>query len=117
MDAMALTGASRIKVLRYALLPDVMPNFVAVTLYMWEFSVRTSTILGIVGAGGIGQTLKNTIDLLDFPQMITVLAVILTMVTLMDMLSDALRRRILQDRAAGQTIAPRRLSEEVPNRA
>jgi phosphonate transport system permease protein len=117
MEAVALTGASRIKVLVYALFPDIMPNFIAVALYMWEFSVRTSTVLGIVGAGGIGQTLKNTIDLLDFPKMITVLGVILIMVTLMDMISDALRRRILQDRAAGNIAAPRRVALEVTNNA
>lgn len=98
IDAVSLTGAQRVKVLWHALIPDVMPNFIAVSLYMWEFSVRTSTVLGIVGAGGIGQTLKNTIDLLDFPQMFTVLAVILIMVTFIDMLSDALRRMILKDR-------------------
>lgn len=117
MEAVALTGASRIKVLVYALFPDIMPNFIAVALYMWEFSVRTSTVLGIVGAGGIGQTLKNTIDLLDFPKMITVLGLILIMVTLMDMISDALRRRILQDRAARNIAAPRRVAMEVTNSA
>lgn len=95
VEAVSLTGASKIKVFRYALLPDVMPNLIAVLLYMWEFTVRTSTILGIVGAGGIGQTLKDTIDLLDFPKMITVLAVILIMVWLIDLLSDYLRRRVL----------------------
>jgi len=95
LDAVSLTGAGKIKVFRYALLPDIMPSLISVTLYMWEYTVRTSTILGIVGAGGIGQTLKDTIDLLEFPKMMTVLGVILIMVWLIDVLSDFLRRKIL----------------------
>lgn len=112
MEAVALTGASKIKVIRYALLPDVAPNLIAVTLYMWEYTVRTSTILGIVGAGGIGQTLKDTIDLLDFPKMVTVLAVILVMVWLIDLLSDFLRRRVLHASAAEAELAPTKVPSE-----
>lgn len=112
MEAVALTGASKIKVYRYALLPDVSPNLIAVTLYMWEYTVRTSTILGIVGAGGIGQMLKDTIDLLDFPKMITVLAVILAMVWLIDLLSDFLRRQILQSRNGESLPPPDRIAME-----
>lgn len=109
LEAVALTGANKIKVLRYALLPDVAPNMIAVLLYMWEFTVRTSTILGIVGAGGIGQTLKDTIDLLDFPKMITVLAVILLMVWVIDLLSDFLRRRILNASTRNAMPAPHKV--------
>lgn len=117
MEAVALTGASKIKVMRYALLPDVAPNLIAVTLYMWEYTVRTSTILGIVGAGGIGQTLKDTIDLLDFPKMVTVLAVILVMVWLIDLLSDFLRRRVLHASAAEAELAPTKVPSEESSHA
>lgn len=116
MDAVALTGANRLKVIRYALIPDVAPNMIAVTLYMWEYTVRSSTILGIIGAGGIGQTLKDTIDLLDFPKMITVLAVILLMVWMIDSLSAALRRAILEPRQVDALPATRRSSlPEMPH--
>lgn len=94
-QAVELTGAGALRSLRYALLPDVWPNIVAVTLYIWEFNVRASTVLGIVGAGGIGQTLKDTIDLLDFPKMATVLGVILALVVAIDNLSAILRRHVL----------------------
>lgn len=112
LEAVALTGASKIKVLRYALLPDVAPNLIAVSLYMWEYTVRTSTILGIVGAGGIGQTLKDTIDLLNFPKMITVLAVILAMVWMIDLLSDFLRRRVLHANTIDSLPAPQRVAHK-----
>jgi phosphonate transport system permease protein len=95
IEAVKLTGAGPVKTFRYALLPDVFPNIVAVILYIWEFNVRASTVLGIVGAGGIGQTLKDSIDLLDFPKMLTVLGVILIMVIAIDTLSGWLRRRVL----------------------
>lgn len=93
-EAAALTGASRIKVIAYALLPDVMPQLASILLYVWEFNVRASTVLGIVGAGGIGQELKNNIDLLDFPRVFAILLIILAMVTVIDQTSAWLRRRI-----------------------
>ena len=106
LDALALTGASRAKIIRYGLIPDVMPHLIASVLYIWEFSVRTSTVLGIVGAGGIGQTLKDTVDLLEFNKMITVLAVILLMVSAIDFISDRLRYLILDTKREGFETLP-----------
>ena len=51
---------ARLKIIRFAVIPDALPALSSITLYMWEFSVRASTILGVVGAGGIGQELKNS---------------------------------------------------------
>lgn len=114
IEAVRLTGASPTKTFRYALIPDVWPNIVAVTLYIWEFNVRASTVLGIVGAGGIGQTLKDSIDLLDFPKMSTILGVILIMVIAIDILSSWLRRMVLNPGAkrSSPLLAPRRASNE-----
>jgi phosphonate transport system permease protein len=58
-----------VKVLAFALLPDVAPSLASVGLFWWEFNVRASTVLGVVGAGGIGQELKNSMDLLLFPRL------------------------------------------------
>src|SRR3981189_720906 len=71
LEAAALTGANRLKVIRYALLPDILPNLTSIALYVWEFNVRSSTVLGVVGAGGIGQELKNSVDLLVFARLFT----------------------------------------------
>ena len=65
------------------------------SLFWWEFNVRASTVLGVVGAGGIGQELKNSMDLLDFPRLFTIIAVILIVVTLLDQLSSWLRRKLV----------------------
>jgi phosphonate transport system permease protein len=94
LEAAAATGASRLKVLAFALFPDVAPNMVSVGLFWWEFNVRASTVLGVVGAGGIGQELKNSMDLLDFPRLLTIIGLILIMVTVIDHGSQWLRQRL-----------------------
>ncbi|MDX2265839.1 MAG: phosphonate ABC transporter, permease protein PhnE [Hyphomicrobiales bacterium] len=95
LEAAAMSGAGRAKVVLFALLPDVRPALSSITLYMWEFNVRASTVLGVVGAGGIGQELKNSVDLLAFDRVFAILIIILAMVTLIDAVSQALRRRLL----------------------
>jgi phosphonate transport system permease protein len=95
IEAVTMTGAGRLKVIRYALVPDVLPSLSSIVLYMWEWSVRASTVLGVVGAGGIGQELKNSVDLLQFDRVLTILLLVLAMVTLIDGVSAWLRRRLV----------------------
>jgi phosphonate transport system permease protein len=95
IEAVSVTGASKLKVVRYALIPDVLPSLSSTLLYMWEWSIRASTILGVVGAGGIGQELKNSIDLLAFDKALTILLLILAMVSVIDGISAAIRRRLV----------------------
>ncbi|MFM7780727.1 MAG: PhnE/PtxC family ABC transporter permease, partial [Alphaproteobacteria bacterium] len=64
-------------------------------LYVWEFNIRASSVLGLVGAGGIGQELKNAVDLLDFSRVLAILALIVAMTLTADRLSAALRARLL----------------------
>ena len=85
----------RLRAYLYALLPDVLPTLLSITLFWWEFNVRASTVLGVVGAGGIGQELKNSMDLLNFPRLATIIILILLIVTGIDQLSSWLRRQLL----------------------
>jgi phosphonate transport system permease protein len=94
VEAALMTGAGRLKVIIYALLPDVLPSLASVGLYIWEFNVRASTVLGIVGAGGIGQELKSSIDILDFPRVFAILLIILVMVSVIDQVSAVVRKRL-----------------------
>jgi phosphonate transport system permease protein len=94
LEAAAVTGASRLKVVAFALVPDALPSMASVALFWWEFNVRASTVLGVVGAGGIGQELKNSMDLLDFPRLLTIILIILAMVTVIDHVSASVRRRL-----------------------
>ncbi len=95
LHAVETTGAGRLTAIAYALVPDVTPMMLSTTLYWWEFNVRASTVLGVVGAGGIGQELKNSMDLLDFARLFTIIAVILIVVTALDQLSGWLRRKLI----------------------
>jgi phosphonate transport system permease protein len=95
LEAVRTTGAGRITAILYALVPDLLPVLLSATLFWWEFNVRASTVLGVVGAGGIGQELKNSMDLLDFPRLFTIIGVILIVVTALDALSGYCRRRLV----------------------
>jgi len=95
IEALTATGASRLLVWRYGLLPTIAPGLASVLLYMWEFNIRSSTVLGLVGAGGIGQQLKNAVDLLDFARVAPIIGVILLMVAFVDGLSAFVRRRLV----------------------
>jgi phosphonate transport system permease protein len=95
LEAVSTTGAGRYSAILYALLPDVLPVLLSTTLFWWEFNVRASTVLGVVGAGGIGLELKNSMDLLDFSRLFTIIALILVVVTLLDQFSSWLRKRLI----------------------
>jgi len=94
LEAAELTGAGRLKTSSFTLLPDVLPSISGIGLYLLEFNIRASTVLGVVGAGGIGQELKNSVDLLAFDRLATILVVILIMVTAVDQLSGRLRKAL-----------------------
>lgn len=95
LEAAAMSGAGHSKVMSFAVFPAVLPNLSSVSLYVWEANVRTSTVLGIVGAGGIGIEIKAAIDLLDFQRLFTLTIAVLIMVTLIDQLSAWIRRRLV----------------------
>jgi phosphonate transport system permease protein len=88
------TGAGRLRTFLFAVLPEALPGLSGITLYLWEFNVRASMILGIVGAGGIGYELQVSIKLLDFQRTAAILLLVLFLVTLIDAASAWLRRRL-----------------------
>jgi phosphonate transport system permease protein len=94
MLAIEAGGVGRIKAIFHALVPDALPVLASVTLFWWEFTVRHSIALGIVGAGGIGQDVKNAIDLLNFPHLGVLILIIVAMVTVIDQISSRLRRAL-----------------------
>jgi phosphonate transport system permease protein len=94
-EAVRAAGAGRFGAILYALVPDILPVLLSTALYLWEFNIRASTVLGVVGAGGIGLELKNSVDLLDFSRLFTIIAVILVIVTALDQLSNWLRRQLV----------------------
>ncbi|WP_341213371.1 phosphonate ABC transporter, permease protein PhnE [uncultured Limimaricola sp.] len=95
VEALEATGASRFKVIAYAIVPQVMPTFWAVSILRWDINLRESTVLGLVGAGGIGIILQGAIDTFNWREAATVLIAILGLVILGEIVSAWLRRRIL----------------------
>jgi len=94
VEAALSAGASRAQAATTVLLPETLPQTVSTLLYVWEFNIRASTVLGVVGAGGLGQELKNAVDLLDFNRGLAILLIIVTMVLAADRLSVTLRQRM-----------------------
>jgi len=94
-EALRALGANRLKLARYAVLPQVMPQFTAYTLYILDRNIRMATVIGLVGAGGIGQELKGRFDLYAYGHVATILIAIFIMVLLIDQLSAKLRRKLL----------------------
>ena len=80
------------QVITHGVLPQVIPQFADVTMYRWEYNFRASTVMGMVGAGGIGTELIGSLRLLDYPQVAAIMIVILVAVTIVDSLSNWLRR-------------------------
>src|SRR5690606_39102722 len=95
VEALEATGASRLKVIVYAIVPQVMPTFWAVSILRWDINLRESTVLGLVGAGGIGIILQGAIDTFNWPEVAMVLLAILALVILGEIASAMMRRRIL----------------------
>jgi phosphonate transport system permease protein len=93
IDALVATGASFIKVIRYAVIPQIMPFFVSMTLYRFESDVRSATILGFTGAGGIGMYLYDKLRSYDNHHVTTILIVIIATVALVDRFSAMVRRK------------------------
>lgn len=95
VEALVATGASKWQVIIYAIVPQILPEFVTLCLYRWELNFRSATILGIVGAGGIGFELITSMRLFQYQDMTTILIVILGMVSIVDYISSAVRTRII----------------------
>ncbi|MED4053501.1 phosphonate ABC transporter, permease protein PhnE [Niallia taxi] len=94
-EALTATGANRLQVLWFAVLPQVLPGFLSYTLYRFEINIRAAAILGVIGAGGIGTPLIFALSSRDWDRVGIILLGIIVMVTIIDAISGFLRRRII----------------------
>ncbi len=95
VEALTATGANRLQVVRYAVVPQVVPEFVSFAVYRWDINVRMSTIIGFVGGGGIGFRLSEWIRLSAYRQVATAVIGIALVVMALDYISAQVRRRIV----------------------
>lgn len=90
--ALRTRGVSEAKIFWYATLPQILPQLVSYVLYRWENNIRAAAVLGVVGAGGLGQMLAFHMGLFQMQETSSILLAMLLMVALVDALSYALRR-------------------------
>ena len=95
IEALQATGAGRIQTIIYGVVPQIGPLFLAYSIYRWDINVRMSMILGFVGAGGIGVFLQQNINLFNYTQVSSSFILILVTVTLIDLGSSFIQRKII----------------------
>ena len=95
VEAVRAVGASPSQVFFNAVWPTVLPQFVSSHLYVWEYNIRDSTILGLIGAGGLGLLISEATSLFQWGRLATLLLVVIALVTLFDAMSRRIRRALL----------------------
>lgn len=93
VEAARAAGAGPMQVLYHAVLPQVLPQLADVSIYRWEYNFRASTVMGMVGAGGIGFELMGSLRIMQYQEVSAILLVILLMVALVDGFSGYLRKK------------------------
>ena len=95
VEGVRATGARGIEEIAYGVIPQVMPAWVSFSLYRFESNVRSASVIGLVGASGIGQLLWEIIRAFEFQQTCTIMLIIVVTVTVIDSASQALRRAFI----------------------
>ncbi|MGQ0841945.1 phosphonate ABC transporter, permease protein PhnE [Actinokineospora sp.] len=94
VEAVRLTGAGRGATAALAIVPQARAGLFSLLLYQWECNIRTSTVLGFVGAGGIGQELAISLKLFRYDELSTLIIAVLAMILIVDLFSRVIRRRM-----------------------
>jgi phosphonate transport system permease protein len=94
LESLQVSGASWLQIAQYGVMPQVLPLLWGYTLYMFEYNIRAASVLGVVGAGGIGFELVNYIRGFEYNKATTMMLVLLVVVTAIDIFSGQLRRRL-----------------------
>ncbi|MDT8410617.1 MAG: phosphonate ABC transporter, permease protein PhnE [Wenzhouxiangellaceae bacterium] len=96
VEAIEAAGGSRLQALRWAVLPQVLPEIIAHWLFRFELNIRASAVLGVVGAGGVGGVLLNTLRYRHFEKAAAVLILTIVVVLVIDLVSGEIRRKIIR---------------------
>lgn len=94
VEAIRATGATRLQVLFYGIVPQIIPSFVGLCIYRWDINLRASAVMGMVGAGGLGYELMKTINLLRYRESAALLLLIIILVVFSEILSAYIRKKI-----------------------
>lgn len=95
IEALEAVGANKLETILYAVVPQIAPAFTSYTLYVFEINIRTSTFLGLVGAGGIGQSLMTALSLFMYKRAAMIIIATFVFVVIIDYASTKLRERLI----------------------
>ena len=95
IEGVRATGANRLQEIIWGVIPQVAPLWTSYALYRFESNSRSATVLGLIGAGGIGQLLFDSLNSFAYPALSAIVIVIVVAVTLIDFLSQAMRARLM----------------------
>jgi phosphonate ABC transporter permease subunit PhnE len=95
VEAIRATGATPVQVLLFGVWPALMPTFTSNHLYLWEYNIRDSTVLGLIGAGGLGLLVSEAVSLFQWGRLSTLLIAIIVMVIAFDALSRRIREALI----------------------
>lgn len=95
VEALQAAGASRAHIITYAIVPQVMPSFWAITILRWDINIRESTVLGLVGAGGIGLLFQGAIDLFRWNTVSLILIMVVIIVFAGELITGFVRKQLL----------------------
>jgi phosphonate transport system permease protein len=95
VEAISATGANGLQILAYGIFPQILPAFAGISVFRWDINIRESTVLGLVGAGGIGLQLNASLNVLAWPQVTLILILILLAVIFSELISAKIRHAII----------------------
>ncbi|MEO0202367.1 MAG: phosphonate ABC transporter, permease protein PhnE [candidate division WOR-3 bacterium] len=95
LEGVESTGANRIQIIYFGIVPQILPNFISYALYTFEVNVRVSVVLGLVGAGGIGQILIENIRLMNYEKVSMIVFITFLAVLVIDYISEKVREKLI----------------------
>ncbi|ENH97756.1 alkylphosphonate ABC transporter permease [Gracilibacillus halophilus YIM-C55.5] len=94
-EAIRASGGNGLQTIYFAIVPQVLPQFISFSLYVFELNIRASLVLGLVGAGGIGQLLNKEINFFNYPAVSTIVIIVFAVVVIIDYISGKLREGLV----------------------
>jgi phosphonate transport system permease protein len=94
IDALKSMGASKSQIISFGVIPQIMPSFIGNNLYILDRNIRMATMLGIVGAGGIGYELQSSFRLFNYPRVSAIIIIIFIAIFIIDNISSYIRAKV-----------------------
>jgi phosphonate transport system permease protein len=95
VEAIRATGANGAQIVSYGIVPQILPAFATICVFRWDINIRESTVLGLVGAGGLGLALESSLNTLAWPQVTVILLMILVTVVISEWITAKVRKAII----------------------